>query len=139
VGVPEFTACRWFREGTLPVPAERPGRLILVNVAERGPARTVLDARVWPDEQRSDLGRPVARLTGWAAGQGVAVAGVAAGAGSGMNGKRRRLARLLVDATATTVVVEHRDRLARFEVGHLEAALPAQRRRIVVVDAGEVI
>ena len=37
VGVSKFTAYRWFREGTLPVPAERAGRLILVNVdvAER--------------------------------------------------------------------------------------------------------
>ena len=37
VGVSKFTAYRWFREGTLPVPAERVGRLILVNVnvAER--------------------------------------------------------------------------------------------------------
>jgi putative resolvase len=36
------------------------------------------------------------------------------------------------------VVVEHRDRLARFGVEHLEAALSAQGRRIVVVDGGEV-
>jgi len=53
-----------------------------------------------------------------------------------MKGKRRGLARLLADATATTVVVEHRDRLARFGAGYLEAALSAQGRRIVVVDAG---
>ena len=66
------------------------------------------------------------------------VAEVVVEVGSGMNGKRRRLARLLADATATTVVVEHRDRLARFGVGHLEAALSAQGRRIVVADAGEV-
>ena len=55
-----------------------------------------------------------------------------------MNGKRGRLARLLADATAVTVVVEHRDRLARFGVEHLEAALAAHRRRVVVVDDGEV-
>lgn len=54
-----------------------------------------------------------------------------------MSGKRRRLARLLADATATTVVVEHRDRLARFGAGHLEAALSAPGRRIAVVGAGE--
>ena len=35
------------------------------------------------------------------------------------------------------VVVEHRDRLARFGVEHLQAALAAQGRRIVVVDTGE--
>lgn len=35
-------------------------------------------------------------------------------------------------------MVEHRDRLARFGVEHLEAALSAQGRRVVVVDEGEV-
>jgi putative resolvase len=35
------------------------------------------------------------------------------------------------------IVVEHRDRLARFGVEHLEAALSAQGRRIVVADPGE--
>jgi putative resolvase len=34
-------------------------------------------------------------------------------------------------------VVERRDRLARFGVEHLEAALAAQGRRLVVVDPGE--
>jgi putative resolvase len=35
------------------------------------------------------------------------------------------------------IVVEHRDRLARFGVEQLEAALAAQGRRIVVADPGE--
>ncbi len=35
------------------------------------------------------------------------------------------------------VVVQHRDRLVRFGVEHLEAALSAQGRRIVVTDEGE--
>ncbi len=125
VGVSKFTA--WV------------GRLILVNVdvAERESARTVLYARVSSHDQRSDLDRQVARLTEWATGQGMAVAEVVVEVGSGMNGKRRRLAHLLADATAKTVVVERRGRLARFGVEHLEAALSAQGRRIAVVDAGE--
>lgn len=53
-----------------------------------------------------------------------------------MNGKRPKLRRVLSDPSAT-VVVEHRDRLARFGVELLEAALSAQGRRIVVADAGE--
>ena len=36
-----------------------------------------------------------------------------------------------------TIVVEHRDRLARFGVEHMEAALAAQGRRVLVADAGE--
>jgi putative resolvase len=35
------------------------------------------------------------------------------------------------------VVVEHRDRLARFGVEHLEAALSAHGRKVVVADPGE--
>jgi putative resolvase len=58
--------------------------------------------------------------------------------GSGTNGHRRRLERLLADPMTSTLVVEHRDRLARFGVEHLEAALAAHGRRVLVVDAGEV-
>jgi putative resolvase len=57
--------------------------------------------------------------------------------GSGLNGKRPKLRRLLADPHATTIVVEHRDRLARFGVEHLEAALAAQGRTLVVIDPGE--
>jgi len=57
--------------------------------------------------------------------------------GSGLNGKRRRLLRLLADSTVTLLVVEHRDRLARFGTEYIEAALQAQGRSVIVVEAGE--
>lgn len=57
--------------------------------------------------------------------------------GSGLNGKRPKLRRILSDPDARVIVVKHRDRLARFGVEHLEAALSAQGRRIVVADPGE--
>ncbi len=57
--------------------------------------------------------------------------------GSWVNGKRLKLRRILSDPDATVIVVEHRDRLARFGVEHLQAALAAQGRRIVVAHAGE--
>jgi putative resolvase len=139
VGVSKFTAYRWFHEGTLPVPARRVGRLILVDVAPAtATGRTVLYARVSSHDQRGDLDRQVARLTTWATSQGLVVAEVVTEVGSGMNGKRRRLARLLADQTATTIVTEHRDRLARFGVEYLEAALAAHGRRVLVVDDGEL-
>jgi putative resolvase len=112
--------------------------LVQVPAGDVASGRTVLYARVSSHDQRADLDGQVARLTTWATGRGVAVDQVVIEVGSAMNGKRRKLARLLADATATTVVVEHRDRLARFGVEHLEAALGAQGRRIVVVDPGEV-
>lgn len=140
-GVHPRTAYRWFRQGRMPVPARRlPSGTILVEVpgTDGVPQRNaVLYARVSAHDQRADLDRQVARLSAWAAGQGIAVAEVVTEIGSGMDGRRLRLRRLLADPAATMVVVEHRDRLARFGVEHVEAALSAQGRRLVVVDPGE--
>jgi putative resolvase len=44
------------------------------------------------------------------------------------------LHRVLSDPQAAVIVVEHRDRLARFGVEHLEAVLSASGRRLVVLD-----
>ncbi len=43
----------------------------------------------------------------------------------------------LSDPSVTVIVVEHRDRLARFGVERLESALAAAGRRVLVVDPGE--
>jgi putative resolvase len=139
VGVNRHTAYRWFREGPLPVPAERVGRLILVRTAPApdGAGRVVIYARVSSHDQRADLDRQVARLTAWATGQRLQVGQVVCEVGSGLNGKRPKLRRILSDPDVRVIVVEHRDRLARFGVEHLEAALAAQGRRIVVADPGE--
>jgi len=141
-GIHYQTAWRWWRDGKLPVPARRaPSGTILVDAPRPGTGTegwAVVYARVSSHDQRSDLDRQVARLVGWATAQGLAVSEVVTEVGSGMNGRRRKLAKLLSDPTAMTIVAEHRDRLARFGVEHLEAALRAQGRRIVVVEDGEV-
>lgn len=64
--------------------------------------------------------------------------GVVTEVGSGMDGNRRRVRRLLADPSVTTVVVEHHDRLARMNVELVEAALFANGRRLVVVNDDEV-
>ena len=58
--------------------------------------------------------------------------------GSGMNGSRTKVRRMLADPKVTAVVVEHRDRLGRMNTELIEAALSAHGRRLVVVDDGEV-
>ena len=97
----------------------------------------VVYARVSSHDQRHDLDRQVARLTEWATASGHAVGEVVTEVGSGLNGKRAKLRRVLSDPAAGVVIVEHRDRLARFGTEYLEAALAAQGRKIVVTDPGE--
>jgi putative resolvase len=143
-GVHPHTAYRWFREGTLPVPATRVGpRTILVNVDAATPssepaAGVGLYARVSSHEQKADLERQVARLSGWAAQAGLRVVRVESEVGSAMNGARSKARRLLADPDVNVVVVEHRDRLGRMNTELVEAALSAAGRRMVVLDGGEV-
>jgi putative resolvase len=142
-GVHPHTAYRWFREGTLPVPAERVGpRTILVNIeANSSPSVTGgvgLYARVSSHDQKSDLERQVTRLAHWAAAGGHRVVRIESEIASGMNGGRSKAKRLLADPDVTTVVVEHKDRLGRMNVELIEAALSATGRRMVVLDDGEV-
>ncbi|MGX1805750.1 IS607 family transposase [Nocardia sp. NPDC055321] len=134
-GVHPQTAYRWFREDRMPVPARRleSGTLWVDTVVVGKVGRSVVYARMSSHDQRADLDRQVARVTAWATGNGHVVGEV----GSGLNGTRPKLRRILSDLSVSVAVVEHRDRLARFEVEHLEAALRASGRRIVVADPGE--
>ncbi|MFE0463981.1 IS607 family transposase [Kitasatospora sp. NPDC058965] len=141
-GVHPQTAYRWFRDGMLPVPAQRVGpRTILVNIGANAAPEVVggpgLYARVSSHDQRADLERQLARLVAWAAMAGHRVVRAESEIGSGMNGARSRAQRLLADPDVTTVVVEHRDRLGRMNVELIEAALSATGRRLVVLDEGE--
>jgi putative resolvase len=141
-GLHPQTAYRWFRQGRLPVPAVRVSRrLILVNqdaVVTASADGVGLYARVSSNDQRDDLDRQVVRLTGWAAQAGRRVVRVETEVGSGMNGTRSKVRRLLADPKVTVIVVTHRDRLARMNTELVEAALAAHGRRLVVLDDTEV-
>jgi putative resolvase len=138
-GVHPQTAYRWFREGTLPVPAVRVNsRSVLVApdavIASAAAGGLGLYARVSSHDQKPDLDRQVARLAAWAAQCGQPVARVEAEVGSGVNGARSKVRRLLADPRVRTVVVEHRDRLGGVNTELVEAALSAHGRRLVVLD-----
>jgi predicted site-specific integrase-resolvase len=139
-GISYATARRWHDAGTLPVAAYQAGRLIVIG--DPAPASrsgvTAVYARVSSADQKADLDRQVARVTAWAAAEGLAVGRVVTEVGSALNGKRRRFLALLRDPAVTTIVVEHRDRFARFGAEYVEAALSAQGRRLMVMDPAEV-
>src|SRR5258706_3952702 len=124
----------------MPVPARRlPSGTIMVEVADEvQQAQVVVYSRVSSGDQRGDLDRQVARVTAWATGQDLAVSRVVTEVGSALIGRREKFLGLLRDPAVSTIVVEHRDRFARFGAEYLEAALGAQGRRLLVVDPAEV-
>ena len=79
----------------------------------------------------------MARITIWGTENGYAIHQVVTEIGSGVNGHRPKLMRLLADSKYTVIIVEHRDRLMRFGSEYVESALAAQGRKLVVVDPSE--
>jgi putative resolvase len=139
-GISYKTAWRWVKDDAMPVPwRQLPSGTILVDAAvDERPSTVALYARVSSHDQRNDLDPQLARLSQYAAERDLHVVESVAEVGSGLNGKRRKLLRVLSDATIGAVVVEHRDRFARFGSEYLEAALAASGRRLIVVDSSEM-
>ncbi|NED88258.1 IS607 family transposase [Streptomyces sp. SID11233] len=138
-GVHYQTAWTWAKEGRMPVPVvQTPSGTWLVTEPVMGSVgRVVVYCRVSSGDQEADLERQVARAVQGATARGLAVSEVVTEIGSGLSGRRRKLHGLLVDPGVGTIVVEHRDRLARFGVEHLEAAFSASGRRLLVLDPAE--
>ncbi|MBW2671838.1 MAG: IS607 family transposase [Deltaproteobacteria bacterium] len=139
-GISYRTAWRWFRQGRLPCRAEQmPSGTILVYPDEETQTdeAVVIYARVSSSNQRGDLQRQVERLVTYANARGWRIADIVTEIGSGLNGRRKKLLKLLADPNVRHILVEHRDRLARFGVEFIEAALSASGRKLTVVDETE--
>ncbi|MBT2228881.1 IS607 family transposase [Nonomuraea sp. NEAU-A123] len=138
-GVHYQTAWQWARDGKMPVPVVKTatGRYMVLDQTAEVTGRTVAYCRVSGTDQLAELDRQAARVVAATTGMGLTVTEVVGEVGSGMDGDRPKLARLLRDASVGVIVVERRDRLARFGLEQLSAALEATGRRIVVIDDTE--
>lgn len=140
-----YTVWKWCREGTMPVPVEQtPTGMWLIHdpkyeaTPTTAAGRTVCYARVSSNDQKNDLQRQADRLKAFAFNMGVDAPEVVTEVGSGVDDKRHKLNQLLADTTVTTIIVEHRDRLACMNVGLVESVLEASGRRLIVVDDTEL-
>lgn len=146
-GLNPQTVWKWCREGTMPVPVEQtPTGMWLIHDPKyetstsiaKTTGKTVCYARVSSRDQKQDLTRQADRLKAFALTLGIERPEVVTEVGSGMNDKRRKLNRILQNPKYTTIIVEHRDRLARMNAGLVESALAAQGRKLIIVDDSEL-
>jgi predicted site-specific integrase-resolvase len=84
------------------------------------------------------LERQLQRLRDFSAARGLHVVQEVQEVGSGLNGRRKKLLKVLENISASILVVEHRDRLARFGSEYVESALKASNRKVVVVNDTEM-
>lgn len=124
----------------LPIPAEQlpTGTIIVHPVDNEDNGGVALYARVSGADQKNDLDRQIVRLSEFAASKQLRVIAVIKEVGSGLNGHRRAMLRILKNPLVHTIIVEHRDRLMRFGIEYVEAALAAQGRKLMVVETSEM-
>lgn len=138
-GISYKTAWRMWRDGRLPVPANQlaTGTVIIhqsVSVVDG----VALYARVSSADQKADLDRQLSRLTEYAVAQKFTIVEAVKEVGSGLNGHRKGMMKLLRNPAAKIIVVEHRDRLMRFGYEYVESALAAQGRKVMVIEPEEM-
>ena len=138
-GLDYKTADRLFRSGKFPRPVEQLSNgTILVHELPVTTNNAILYARVSSGDQAADLDRQMQRPRDYAAAQGLPEVQEVQGVGSGLNGHRKRLMKALENRSASTVVVEHRDRLDRFGSEYIESALASSNRKVVLFNDTEM-
>ena len=141
-GIRYERAWRWFKTGDLPVPATQLSTgTILVDdpsLIESDSCDVAVYARVSSSDQKSDLDGQIARLVQYANKNELKVKKTITEIGSGLNGRRPKLMKLLSDSSVKIIVVEHRDCLMRFGIEYVESSLRAQGRGILIADEGEL-
>lgn len=122
-GVCYRTAYSHFKRGLISGAYQLPSGTIVVPDSYSSPKaeeHTVVYSRVSSSENKTNLDAQAARLLSYCAARGWKVYEDVREIGSGLNCERKKLAKILKDARATRVVVEHKDRLARFGVPFIQ-------------------
>ena len=147
--ISRMTALRWFHDGKLPHPAQKISeRIILVEVPDdfdgpvaendSTPGKTVGYARVSTRKQEDSLPHQKLAILEYANKNNIIVDKIYEEIGSGFNENRRKLSQILSDPTITTIIVEHKDRLARSNFNLLKKTLESQNREIIVIENDEL-
>jgi putative resolvase len=138
-GISYATALRWFHQGVIHGYQAPSGTVIVLpqEPADAPSERIAIYARVSTQGQKPDVERQAQRLVQYCEARGYQVAKVVKEIGSGLNDSRPKWIDLLKDGTVTRIVVEHKDRAARFGFRYIEVLLEGQGRAIEVVNSAE--
>ena len=92
-------------------------------------------AKVSFSENKDNLDTRADRLVSYYCNaKGYKVAKVVKEIGSGLNDSRPKLEKLLIDKNIDIIVVEHKDRLARFGINYIQKLLELDNRKIEIVN-----
>ncbi len=130
LGISYKTAWRWWKAGKLPHPARQTETgLVIVDYMPSSVTpplitnRAAIYSRVSSTDNKDNLERQADSLVQYSIAKGYQVVKVVKEVGSGLNDNRKKLEQLLIDGGYEILVVEHKDRLARFGVNYMDVLL----------------
>lgn len=128
--VTQRTVWRWISEEKVKVEKTHTGGVrIVVEITDKE-QKVAVYARVSTTENKDNLERQKERLISYCNAKGYKVEQVVTEIASGLNDTRPKLEKILLDESINIIVVEHKDRLARFGLNYIEKLLEMQGRRI---------
>lgn len=141
LGVSYKTAWRWWKTGKLPHPARQvESGLVIVDYEpststhEVEGFRAAIYARVSSSENKNNLDSQAERLVQYATAKGYTIVKVIKEVGSGLNDNRKKLDTLLQSEGYNILIVEHKDRLARFGTHYLDVLLSRLGIKLEIVN-----
>ena len=135
-GVSVRTLWRRINDGTLDVVRSETGRVFveLKDDVEPYKLNVCVYARVSSSENKDNLEKQKERLISYCNAKGYKVSKVVTEVGSGLNDERKKLEQILLDKSINLIVVEHKDRLARFGLNYIQKLLELDGRKIEIIN-----
>ncbi len=133
------TAWRMWKRGQLNA-YQLPTGTIVVKIEENQKSSDLIACiytRVSNAENKKNLEAQAERLTNYAIARGYRIYKVVKEVGSGLNDNRKQLAKILVDDNYNILIVEHKDRLARFGTNYLSLLLEKTGKKLEIVNLAD--
>ncbi|MDJ0659166.1 MAG: IS607 family transposase [Crocosphaera sp.] len=138
VGISYRTAWRWWKQGILSGYQSPTGTIIILDEENsKSDLRACIYARVSSAENKDNLDRQAERLKDYSIARGYKIYKIVKEIGSGLNDNRKKLGKILVDPNYNVLVVEHKDRLARFGTNYIELLLKELGKKLEIVNHSE--
>lgn len=128
------TVWNWINAGKVKYERDVTNHVWIVEDEPQQRKNAAVYARVSSNGQKEDLDRQADRVLKWATINGYSVCKVVKEIGSGLNDKRVKLEKLITDKSIDYIIVEHKDRLARFGINYITQLMKAQDREVIIIN-----
>ena len=142
LGISYKTAWRMFKNNLIQNAIQLPTGTIIVkeNIEKsKNDINIAIYSRVSSTENKENLDKQAERLVNYCIAKGYSIKYIIKEIASGLNDERPKLEKILLDSSIDIIVVEHKDRLARFGINYITKLLEKENRKIEIVNQAENI